>query len=91
MKRGLLFCLALLILSPAAAPCLERFPVISTMELVTLLAEREAGAADFVLVNTLDRIIADDATIPGSINIPVHTIPTTDALPEDMSKYLVFY
>jgi hypothetical protein len=49
---------------------LERFEVITTEELEQLLAKRQAGAADFVLVNTLDEIIFRHNAIPSSINIP---------------------
>jgi 3-mercaptopyruvate sulfurtransferase SseA len=80
-----------LVLLPAVAAGLERFPVISTQELEQLLARRQAGEKDFMLINTLDRIIANDATIPGSINIPVHTMRTSQDLPADHTKLLVFY
>lgn len=91
MMKVLVMCLAISVLAPSAAMSLERFPVVSTMELVTLLEDRAEGKTDFVLVNALDIIIAEDATIPGSINIPVHKMATTDLLPEDRSKFLVFY
>lgn len=92
MKRvSIVSFLLCILLFPAIAPGLERFPVVSTMELEALLAERESGQTDFVLVNALDRIIADDAMIPGSINIPVHTLKSSDLLPEDRSKFIVFY
>ncbi len=91
MNRHAIIYLPLLLLLPTAALSLERFSVVSTLELETLLAEREAGQTDFLLINTLDRIIADDATIPGSINIPVHTLATSDLLPADRSAFIVFY
>lgn len=49
---------------------LERFEIITTQELQQILTEREAGHLDFVLVNTLDTLIYEHHSIPGSINIP---------------------
>lgn len=91
MKRIAISTLALVLLLSPTAYGLERFPVISTLQLENLLEEREAGKTDFLLVNTLDHIIADDASIPGSIHIPVHQLATTDLLPADRSVFIVFY
>ena len=49
---------------------LERFETISTVEMKQLLDKREGGNADFVLVNTLDEIVYNHSSIPGSVNIP---------------------
>lgn len=49
---------------------MERFDIISTRDLAVLLEERQAGQIDFYLVNTLDELIANTTTIPGSINVP---------------------
>jgi hypothetical protein len=91
MKLFALTLLALSLLLPHTAFALERFPIVSTLELENLLEERTAGTTDFLLINTLDRIIGDDATIPGSVNIPVHELARSDLLPTDRSAFLVFY
>ena len=62
---------------PRPVPALERFEIISTLELENLLKQREAGTVNFILVNTLDELIYCDAHIPGSINVP---LPRVDQL-----------
>lgn len=44
-----------------------------------------------VLVNTLSSIEFEVQHIPGSINIPVIEMETTDKLPEDKNVSLIFY
>jgi len=71
--RTILLWLAILcagLLSASTTSAFERFALVSTEELKTLLAERGAGKRDFHLLNTLDEIIFRDRAIPGSINIP---------------------
>ena len=45
----------------------------------------------FLLVNTLSDIEFDLGHIPGSINIPVGEILTTDKLPQDKGTLIIFY
>lgn len=49
---------------------MERFELITTLELEQMLAQRQRGEIDFVLVNSLDEIIYRHNSIPGSINVP---------------------
>lgn len=71
MNRVCHCCLLLLLLFPLQASGLERFDIITTAEMKTMLEQREEGQVDFLLVNSLDKIIYNHAAIPGSINIPL--------------------
>ncbi len=64
----MLFINIFLLLSNAFA--LERFDIVTTETLKNMLDQRERGDSQFLLINTLDKMIADHFTIPGSINIP---------------------
>ena len=73
--RSLGLCCTLLILLltviyPGDGYGLERFDVVTTEQLSSLLRAKENGTADFALVNTLDRVIYNDQSIPGSVNVP---------------------
>ena len=63
------------------------FPEISTAELKSKLDSQEK----FLLVNTLSDIEFRVEHIPGSINIPVGQVKTTDKLPQDKETLIVFY
>jgi len=63
--------LVLLFLLPSQGVALERFDIITTAEMEQMLADRKAGKIDFLLVNSLDRMICNHSAIPGSINIPL--------------------
>ena len=69
---------------------LERFEIVTTEELVSMLEQRERGELDFVLVNTLDEIIFRNSSIPGSVNIPWSRFgETVHRAGKDMDKLLV--
>jgi hypothetical protein len=71
---------------------MERFDIISTGELYRMLEKREKGEVEFTLLNSLDEIIADDKTIPGSIHIPWGKIETQGyKLGKDKNKLIVTY
>jgi hypothetical protein len=75
VKTHLFFVLiTAVLLLPVRVNGLERFDIISTRQLVEMLQLRQAGAVDFVLVNSLDEVIFRDAHIPGSINLPLPRI-----------------
>lgn len=83
-------CLLFLAFVPGNA--FERFDVVSTEELKTILQARQRGETDFVLVNTLDEIIYKDKNIPGSINIPWSQIDSRyKELGEDKDKLIITY
>jgi 3-mercaptopyruvate sulfurtransferase SseA len=52
------------------AAAMDRFELITTQELEQMLAQRQRGEIDFVLVNSLDEIIYRHNSIPGSVNVP---------------------
>lgn len=82
----LLTCLA----SPAQG--LERFEIITTQELQQMLHERESGDRDFVLVNTLDTLIYEHHSIPGSVNIPWSRVTEMKGLlGTDQNRLIITY
>ena len=92
MKHFFVTIILLLLLFPATATALERFEIITTAELEQLLKDRETGKADFILVNSLDRIIFRHAAIPGSVNIPNgHLKQHANKLGSDTSKLIIPY
>lgn len=96
MKISLRTTMALMIFCTLAgnSNALERFDVITTLELKKMLEQRAAGKTDFTLVNSLDEIVYRDSSIPGSINIPwvkVHTSLTEEKLGPDKDKLVVTY
>ncbi len=60
-----------------------------------LSAERLKDAMDkgtpMLLLNPLSDIEFNEAHIPGSVNIPLHTIMKTDKLPKDKDMLIVTY
>ena len=63
------------------------FTAISAEE---LKAKMDAGQ-EFMLLNPLSDIEFNEMHIPGSVNIPLHTIKTTDKLPKDRNTLIVIY
>ncbi len=66
--KMMVFLFVLMVAAPVYG--LERFEIITTQQLKQMLAEREAGNIDFLLVNSLDRLIYEHSAIPGSLNLP---------------------
>ena len=76
----------------ATAKTMERFPVLTTLEMQQLMEKRQAGTFDFVLVNTLDEIIYRHASIPGSVNVPWSKVDRyADRLGDDRQKLIITY
>jgi len=92
MKKIVLVSILLLQMICLHVMALERFEIVTTEELVKMLAQRQSGQNDFVLVNTLDEIIYRNNSIPGSVNIPWSRIEKTiHRAGDDMEKLLVMY
>ena len=73
-------------------PAMERFEIITTQDLEKMLMERESGAIDFTLVNTLDEVIYRNSSIPGSVNVPWSRVKETiNRLGEDKEKLVITY
>jgi rhodanese-related sulfurtransferase len=71
---------------------MERYDVITTIELKKLLDERNAGKVSFILLNTLDEMIFRDAHIPGSINVPLGKLEKyASRLGNDKNKLIITY
>ena len=93
MKTGRLFVLTLLVCGlSASVQALERFEIVTTLELQELMAERDAGRLDFFLVNTLDTLIHEHHAIPGSVNIPWSRVSTAaDRLGHNRDRLIITY
>ena len=81
----LLIIVLLLLLAPSIWAV--DFATISTSQLKSKLDAKEK----FLLVNPLSDIEFALEHIPGSINIPLGEIETTDKLPQDKTTLIVFY
>jgi len=64
----------------------DGFKEISAPEVKSLIDERKAA-----VVNLLSRLEHEIQHIPGSINIPIVEIETTDKLPREKDAPVVFY
>jgi hypothetical protein len=82
----------MLVLPSTQALALERFEIVTTMELKQLLEDRAADKANFLLINTLDELIFKDSSIPGSINVPWCKVEeTAGRLGENKNKLIICY
>jgi hypothetical protein len=82
---GLLIFASILVLAPTVWAA--DFTAISTADLKNKLDTKEK----LLLVNSLSDIEFGLEHIPGSVNIPVGEMQTTDKLPADKGTLLVFY
>jgi hypothetical protein len=81
-----------LLMGIQSAAAMERFDLVTTQELEQMLAARDKGEIDFLLVCTLDEIIFRDVAIPGSISVPWSRVDeTTHLLGDDPNKLIVTY
>lgn len=87
MKRIYLLTSLLIVVLLLSSPSIWAAETISTSELKNKLDAKES----FLLVNALSDIEFGLEHIPGSINIPVGEIRTTDKLPADRETLIVFY
>ena len=92
MKQVLFLIFLTVFCSPLLTFGMERFDIVTTQELSSLLAERQKGETDFVLVNTLDEILFRDKAIPGSISVPWSRVKTAyTRLGNDKDKLVITY
>ena len=92
MKHFFIIISLLFLLYPVNATGLERFEILTTAELEQLLKDRETGKADFILINSLDRMIFRNSAIPGSVNIPNgHLKQHANKLGSDTAKLIIPY
>ena len=64
-----------------------QFEDLSAQELKT----RMDSGAKILVINPLSDIEFGEGHIPGSVNIPAHTLDTTDRLPADKSTPIITY
>lgn len=92
MKRPILAFLFIVVALPHLCAAMERFDLVTTEELVQMLAARERGEREFLLVNTLDEILYRNKSIPGSISVPWSRVTTLHPrLGEDKNRLIVTY
>jgi len=70
VMKKVIVSLLFVFLATSPAWTLERFDIVTTAELAELLEKRDKGEYDFLLINTLDELISQSASIPGSKRIP---------------------
>ena len=83
--RAILCLTGLVLLTPLT--CLADMPDITAQELKTVL---DSGQK-MLLVNPLSDIEFNEGHIPGSVNIPLHTIMRSDSLPQNKDTLIVTY
>ena len=87
-----MLCLFFTLVTCFPAMASDRFEIVTTEELKTLLAKRERHDVDFLLVNTLETLIGNYLTIPGSVNIPWSRVDElSDRLGSDKQKRIITY
>jgi len=92
MGRIIVFVVLLLAAVPETGKALERFDIVTTEEMQTMLEQRKAKKIDFILVNTLDKMIFRHSHIPGSVNVPLGQIEqNVHKLGADRTKLIVTY
>lgn len=90
MRKNILTALVittqLILLCFSSAFAEKGFTELSAPEVKQMIDTRQA-----ILVNTLSAIEFEMQHIPGSINIPIDQIKTTDKLPKDINSPIIFY
>lgn len=91
--RKIWWIIALLLIGGVqTAAAMERFELITTLELEQMLAQRQRGEIDFVLVNSLDELIYRHHAIPGSVNVPWSRVnELAGRLGTDKNRLIVTY
>lgn len=90
--KSIIISFFLLMLTSSYGKALERFDLITTEQLHTLLRERSEKKSDFLLINTLDTLIYDHHSIPGSVNIPWSRVDELSSLlPKDKDRLIITY
>lgn len=92
MKRYSLFLTLFFLFFPSQVSALNRFEILTTAEMAQMLADRDSGKADFLLVNGLDRMIYNHAAIPGSISVPLSSFQEySEQLGSEPDKLIIPY
>jgi 3-mercaptopyruvate sulfurtransferase SseA len=92
MRKRAWISVFIVLCTASLAAAMERFELITTQELEQMLAQRQRGEIDFVLVNALDEIIYRHNSIPGSVNVPWSRVnERIGRLGSDKNKLIVTY
>ena len=87
MVRLILLCLlTLTIFWPGTVATAGQYPDLTAPEVKMMVEEQGA-----FLVHVLSRLEFDMQHIPGSINIPITEVATSDLLPADKNHPVIFY
>ena len=90
--RQFLFVFSIIVFMPQMCSALDRFDIVTTEDLVMMLEKRKQNELDFLLINTLDEILARNKSIPGSISVPWSRFNATNSkLGTDKEKLIVTY
>ena len=89
MKKLPVFCLFFVLFGFASVP-LAGADEISHITATELKEKLESGEKLFLL-NPLSEIEFNEEHIPGSVNIPLTKIPTSDLLPPDKNQLIITY
>ena len=89
MRRVILLavCLGLTLCLTTSAGAGPEFPILKPGDVKSLM---DSGQ-QFTLLNPLSDLEFNEGHIPGSVNIPLHTLKTTDRLPQDKERVIVTY
>ena len=87
MVRLILLCLlTLMIFWTVSVAIAGQYPDLTAPEVKMMVEEQGA-----LLVHVLSRLEYDIQHIPGSINIPITEVSTSELLPVDKNKPVIFY
>ena len=92
MKKIIYFVISIFLFFNTTTFAMERFDIVSTAEMKQLLKDRAAGKINFVLVNTLNEIIFNHSSIPGSVSVPWSRVDkVAHRLGNDKDKLIITY
>lgn len=87
MKKWIMLSIAALaLLGPLSSGFATEYKDLAAPE-VKMMVEQDGA----ILIHVLSRIEFDSQHIPGSINIPITEISSSDALPMQKEKPIIFY
>lgn len=90
VRKAILCMLLCLVIAAIVQPGQAKGDEVPVISLVDLKARMDHGEK-VVLLNPLADILFNEGFIPGSINIPIKQLATTDKLPSDKETVIVTY
>jgi hypothetical protein len=89
-RKTMLYLATGLLLATLVSPGVSNANEIPIISLEDLKAKIDGGEK-IVMLNPLADILYNEAFIPGSINVPIQQVATTDRLPSDKETLIVTY